>query len=100
MEETIIEAKTWTELKKHQRKIQGKAVFELTRIESLNNGTFLRVLHQVKPHELVFFDGKQLTHLVINADAEQNIIFFKNGFTFKNCTYALKAIMDENNANV
>lgn len=95
MDELILDAKTWKELKKQLRKIQGKAVFELTRINSLNDGQFLRVLHQVKPHELVFFDGKQLTYLDIDTDAEQSINFFENGFAFKNCTYILKTIMEE-----
>lgn len=43
----------WKELKKQLRQIQGKAVFKLERVNSMNDGTFYRVLHQVKPHELV-----------------------------------------------
>ena len=34
--------------------MQGKAVFKLERVNSMNDGIFYRVLHQVKPHELVF----------------------------------------------
>ena len=97
MNELILEAKTWKELKKQLRKIQGRAIFELTRTNSANDGTFIRVLHQVKPHQLVFFDGKQLTYLDIDIDAEQSIEFFENGFAFKNCTYTLKKIMEGNN---
>lgn len=97
MNELILEVKTWKELKKQLRKIQGKAIFELIRTNSANDGTFIRVLHQVKPHQLVFFDGKQLAYLDIDIDAEQSLEFFENGFTFKNCTYILKKIMEENN---
>ena len=94
MNELILETKTWKELKKQLRKIQGRAIFELTRTNSANDGTFIRVLHQVKPHQLVFFDGKQLAYLDIE---ERSLEFFENGFTFKNCTYILKKIMEGNN---
>ena len=55
----MLNATNWKELKKQLRQIQGKAVFKLERVNSMNDGTFYRVLHQVKLHELVFFDGKQ-----------------------------------------
>lgn len=90
-----LNVKTWGELKKTLRKIQGKAIFELTRVNSLSDGTFVRVLHQVKPHQLVFFDGKQLVYLDININMEKNIEFFENGFKFLNCTYTLKTIIKE-----
>lgn len=93
----LLNVKTWGELKKALRKIQGKAIFELTRVNSLNDGVFVRVLHQVKPHQLVFFDGKQLVSLDISTEVEQNIEFFENGFKFLNCIYILKLIVEGNN---
>lgn len=45
----------WDTLKRNLKPLQGKAIFILKRENSLNDGEFLRVLHQVKPHELVFF---------------------------------------------
>lgn len=47
-----VNATNWKELKKQLRPLQGKAILE--RHNSMNDGVFLRVLHQVKPHELVF----------------------------------------------
>lgn len=72
----MLNAQTWKELKKQLRPLQGKAIFELERTNSLNDGKFLRVLHQVKLHELVFFDGKQLMSLDVKPEIEQNIDFF------------------------
>lgn len=89
-----INATSWRELKKQLRQLQGKAIFELERINSMNDGKFLRVLHQVKPHELVFFDGKEKTYLTVSTDMEKNLQFFENGFSFLNCTYTLKQIME------
>lgn len=56
----------------------------------MNDGRFLRVLHQVKTHELVFFDGKQTSSLTITEDMEKHLQFFENGFSFLNCIYTLK----------
>lgn len=50
----MVNATNWKELKKQLRPLQGKAIFELERYNSMNDGIFLRVLHQVKAHELVF----------------------------------------------
>lgn len=47
----MLNATNWKELKKQLRHIQGKAIFKLERVDSMNDGTFYRVLHQVKPHE-------------------------------------------------
>ena len=89
-----INATSWKELKKQLRPLQGKAIFELKRTNSMNDGKFLRVLHQVKPHELVFFDGKEKVYLTISEDTEQEMKFFENGFSVLNCTYALKQVME------
>lgn len=61
----------------------------------MNDGRFLRVLHQVKTHELVFFDGKQTSSLTITEDMEKHLQFFENGFSFLNCIYTLKQIMED-----
>jgi len=89
-----INATTWKELKKQLKQIQGKAIFELERENSMNDGKFLRVLHQVKPHELIFFDGKQTSTLTIAENMEKQLRFFENGFSFLNCTYTLKEVME------
>ncbi len=81
-------------MKRQLRPLQGKAIFELERINSMNDGKFLRVLHQVKPHELVFFDGKEKTYLTVSTDMEKNLQLFENGFSFLNCTYTFKQIME------
>lgn len=44
----MLNATNWKELKKQLRQIQGKAIFKLERVDSMNDGTFYRVLHQVK----------------------------------------------------
>lgn len=90
----MLNATNWRELKKQLRQIQGKAVFKLERVNSMNDGTFYRVLHQVKPHELVFFDGKQLVYLQVDKETENNIEFIENGFKIGNCTYTLERIME------
>mgnify|MGYP004440715151 CR=1 FL=1 len=90
----MINATNWRELKKQLRQIQYKAVFKMERINSMNDGTFYRVLHRVKPHELVFFDGKQLVYLNIDAEKENKIEYFENGFRIENCTYTLEQIME------
>lgn len=90
----MINAKSWKELKKQLRPLQGKAIFELDRSNSLNDGKFLRVLHQVKPHELVFFDGNEKVYLSISEEMEQKIIFFENGFTVLNCKYTLVRVVE------
>lgn len=90
----MINATNWKELKKQLRPLQGKAIFELERCNSLNDGNFLRVLHQVKTHELVFFDGNQTSTLTITEDMEKHLQFFEGGFTFLNCKYKLKEVME------
>ena len=90
----MLSATNWKELKKQLRQIQGKAVFKLERINSMNDGTFYRMLHQVKPHELVFFDGKQKVYLQIGTETERKIEYFENGFRIENCTYTLEKIME------
>lgn len=90
----IINAISWKELKKQLRPLQGKVIFELERTNSMNDGKFFRVLHQVKPHELIFFDGKEKNHLMVTNDIEQKIEFFENGFSILNCKYTIKQIME------
>ena len=90
----MINATNWKELKKQLKQIQGKTVFKLKRVNSMNDGTFYRVLHQVKPHELVFFDEKQQVYLQVNTETENKIIYFENGFRIGNCTYILDRIME------
>jgi len=90
----MLNAQTWKELKKQLKPLQGKAIFELERTNSMNDGKFLRVLHQVKPHELVFFDGKEKTYLSVPEDTEQKIGFFENGFSVLNCTYTLLQVLE------
>ena len=87
-------AQNWKELKKQLKPLQGKAIFELERHSSLNDGKFLRVLHQVKAHGIVFYDGKQTSTLTIVEDMENNLQFFEDGFSFLNCKYTLKQIME------
>ena len=85
---------SWTILKRNLKPLQGKAIFILKRENSLNDGDFLRVLHQVKPHELIFFDGKQKTYLLINKDNESKVELLENGFKYLNCTYTISKIME------
>lgn len=91
---SMLNATNWKELKKQLRLLQGKSIFVLERHSSLNDGTFLRVLHQVKPHQLVFSDGKQLMWLDVVPEMEQDIKFFENGFIVRNCKYTLVRIME------
>ena len=89
----MLSATSWKMLKKQLRSLQGKAIFELERSNSMNDGKFLRVLHQVKPHELIFFDGKEKVFLPISEETEQKMEFFENGFSVINCRYTLKQVM-------
>jgi len=90
----MINATSWKELKKQLRPLQGKAIFELERVNSMKDGKFLRVLHQVKPNEIIFFDGKQKVYFQVSSEEEKKISFFENGFNFLNCTYTLKQVME------
>lgn len=90
----ILNATNWEELKKQLRQLQGRAIFKLERINSMDDGTFYRVLHQVKLHELVFFDERQSVYLHVDAGTESKIEYFENGFRVGNCTYILEKIME------
>ena len=92
--QTRLNATNWEELKKQLRQIRGKAVFKLERVNSMNDGTFYRVLFQVNPHELVFFDGKQLVYLPVDTETESKIEYFENGFRIRNCTYTLERVTE------
>lgn len=85
---------SWTTLKKSLRPLQGKAIFLLKRKNSLNDGNFLRVLHQVKPHELIFFDGGQKSYLTIRKEDESKIEIIENGFKYLNCEYTVLKVME------
>ena len=89
-----ITSTSWYDLKKKLRPLQGKSIFELERNNSMNDGKFLRVLHKVEPHKLVFFDGVRKIYLEISKEQESNIKFFENGFSYLNCTYTLKQVME------
>jgi hypothetical protein len=90
----MINASNFKELKKQLRQLQGKAIFELTRINSMNDGTFTRILHKVNAHDIIFFDGKQTSTLFIPEQNENNIQYFENGFIMGNCTYKLIQVME------
>jgi len=90
----MINASNFKELKKQLRPIQGKAIFELTRTNSMKDGTFTRILHKVNAHDIIFFDGTQTTTLDIPENKENMIQYFKNGFTLANCTYKLIRVME------
>ena len=93
--EIKINATNWFQLKKQLRPLVGKAIFKLERTNSLNDGTFFRVLHKVKPHELVFWsneDGE--AYLEIPKEKETDLEFFENGFKIGNLTYTLERIMN------
>lgn len=83
----MLQAKNFNQLKKELKPLEGKAVFKLTRTNSMRDGEFLRILHQVKTKELVFYDGEQLTHL--NIDSVKDVEFIENGFRVKNVTLEL-----------
>lgn len=93
--QVLINATNFKELKKQLRQLQEKAIFELTRINSMNDGTFQRVLHKVNAHDIVFFGGKQTATLNISVQNEDAIRYFENGFTFMNCTYKLLKVMED-----
>ena len=92
--QTLINASNFKELKKQLRQLQGKAIFELTRTNSMKDGIFNRVLHKVNAHDIIFFDGKQTTTLNIPVNKESVIQYFENGFTVLNCTYRLINVME------
>jgi hypothetical protein len=86
----MLKAKNFNQLKKELKLIEGKAIFKLTRTESLENGEFLRVLHKVKTDSIVFWDGKQLTYL--NIKHKKDIEFIENGFKYQNVTLELMEV--------
>ena len=92
---TIIDATDWKELKKQLRTLEGKAVFRMKRVNSFHNGIFHRILHEVQPHNLVFWYVEQMVHLDVPEKEEHKLTFFENGFRFANCTYELEGIVEE-----
>ena len=91
----IINATDWEALKKQLRPLERKAVFKMTRVHSFHDGVFHRILHEVQPHTLVFWDGEQLVYLEVPEEDEDKLQFFENGFRFANCTYELEKVMEE-----
>ena len=83
----MLTATNYNQLKKELKPLEGKAIFKLTRSNSMNDGEFFRVLHAIKQNEIVFYDGKQLTYLPIKSvkDIEIN----DNGFNVGNCKFEL-----------
>jgi hypothetical protein len=79
---------------KQLKALEGKALFQLTRINSMNDGTFQRILHKVRQRDIVFWDGKQLTYL-----PKQGIEFFENGFKVQNCVFELLTIFEGGSEN-
>jgi 2-C-methyl-D-erythritol 4-phosphate cytidylyltransferase len=90
----LINASNFKELKKQLRQLQGKAIFELTRTNSIKDGKFNRVLYKVNAHDIIFFDGVQTTILNIPEHNENIIQYFENGFTVANCAYELITLME------
>lgn len=88
----MLKAKNFSQLKKELKTLEGKGIFKLTRINTTKDGEFLRVLHQVKTNDLVFWDGQQLTHLRI--DSAKEIEFIENGFRIRNVTVELLQIKE------
>lgn len=83
----MLKAKNLSQLKKELKEIEGRAIFKLTRTNSMRDGEFLRVLHKVKTNDIVFWDGQQLTHLNINS--AKDVEFIENGFRVRNVTVEL-----------
>lgn len=85
-----IKANNFAQLKRELKELEGKAILKLTRINSFNDGEFLRVLHKIKPYEFIFWDGQQENHLAIKS--AKDVIISKKGFTIGNCTYEIVEI--------
>ena len=85
-------AQNFNQLKKELKPLEGKAIFKLTRTNSMKDGEFLRILHKVKQNEIIFYDGTQLTHLEIKS--AKDIEMIENGFRVLNCKYELDKIMN------
>jgi hypothetical protein len=85
-----LSATNFNQLKRELKALEGKAIFKLTRINSLRDGEFLRILHKVKTNDIVFWDGEQLTHL--NIESAKDIEFIENGFRIRNVTLELLEI--------
>jgi len=88
----MLQSKNFNQLKKELKPLEGKAIFKLTRTNSMRDGEFLRVLHQIKTNDLVFWDGTQLTHL--NISSAKEVEFIENGFRIRNVTLELIEIKE------
>jgi len=86
----MLQAKNYNQLKKELKEIEGKAIFKLTRTNSMRDGEFLRVLHKVKTNDIEFWDGQQITHL--NISSAKDIEFINNGFKIRNVTLELMEV--------
>jgi hypothetical protein len=81
-------AENKSDLSRKLKELEGKAIFKLTRIESLNDGEFLRILHKVKSKNIIFI-GNDMKEWVIEIPKAKELEILKNGFKIKNCTYEL-----------
>jgi len=86
-----ITAKNLNQLRKELKPLEGKAILKITRTDSLNNGTFDRVLHKVRQNDLILFTGKELSYLEFGKASD--IEFLSDGFKIRNCTIQLDKIM-------
>lgn len=83
----MLKAKNLNQLKKELKEIEGKAIFKLIRINSMNDGEFFRVLHKIKNDKIIFWTGEEESSLYFPPAKE--IQFINNGFIVGNCTYEL-----------
>jgi len=86
-----ITATNLNQLKKELKPLEGKAIFKITRTDSLHDGTFNRVLHKVRKNDLVLFTGSELSYLEFGK--AKDIEFLPDGFKIKNCTIQLDKII-------
>jgi len=88
----MLNVKNLNQLKNKLKEIEGKAIFKLTRVSSLNDGEFLRILHKVRQKDIIFYDGEKEWHLEFPKANELTLI--DNGFIIKNCTYELLQVKE------
>lgn len=85
-------AKNKTDLIRKLKSLEGKAIMKLIRIESWNDGEFLRVVHKIKTNSIVFIDDT-MKECSIDIPKVQELEILENGFKIKNCTYELVKVM-------
>jgi hypothetical protein len=85
-------AKNKSDLINKLKALEGKAVLKLTRVQSLNDGEFLRILQKIKTNSIVFVDDT-LKECSLEIPKVKDLEILENGFRIKNCTYELVKIM-------